>query len=94
MHESFKASFAAQLDAAPKSFWTRLFKLQNILQANKTDLMAAFPTENELVTWALSLYDQFITPIDIPVIPEVVEATLDKVFKGLIEQTIRQWYPG
>lgn len=85
---------AASLDAAPKSVGGRLLKLIDLFKANKEALKATFPTEDELVAYAIELYDKFIKPIDIKFIPDWAEEQIDTALKGILEQMIRAIYPG
>lgn len=98
MHESFKASFAAQLAAVSPDtttgFFRRVLKLQDILKANKAEIMAAFPTEDEVVAFALDLWDTYIGKVNFKQIPDWIEGPGKTFLRQFIEQQVRVWYPG
>lgn len=83
--ESGVAMFAASAGTSKVDVVGDLIKvILNILEKHvgiDADDMSAFVGK---------LYDQYIEPLDIPGVPDVVEGTVDKVLKATLESIIKK----
>lgn len=85
---ALEAHFAA-LPADARQIWAELIDVF----MTRVDAAIDAAGVDAVVAMALSIYDKFIAPIDVPFVPEFVEKTVfDPTAKYLLEQAIRGFH--
>lgn len=83
--ESGVAKFAATANASKVSVVTDLIKVVLDILDKHVGIDA-----DDMASYVGKLYDQYIEPLDIPGVPDLVEGTVDKVLKATLESIIRK----